>query len=33
MRYRVAIYDLDCQIEAKSTQGIIRASITRYAKT
>src|SRR5215469_17657733 len=33
MKYRVAIYDLEYQIEAKSTEGAIRAAITRYAKT
>jgi hypothetical protein len=33
MRYRVAIYDLDYEIEAKSTEGAIRAAIARYAKT
>jgi hypothetical protein len=33
MRYRVAIYDLDYQIDAKSTEGAIRAAIARYAKT
>jgi hypothetical protein len=32
MKYRVAIYDLDYQIEAKSTEGAIRAAIARYAK-
>ena len=33
MKYRVAIYDLNYQIEAKSTEGAIRAAIGRYAKT
>jgi hypothetical protein len=33
MRYRVAIYDLDYVIDAKSTEGAIRAAIARYAKT
>jgi hypothetical protein len=33
MKYRVAIYDLDYEIEAKSTEGAIRAAIARYAKT
>ena len=33
MKYRVAIYDLDYQIEAKNTEGAIRAAIARYAKT
>ena len=33
MRYRVAIYDLEYQIEAKSPEGAIRAAIARYAKT
>ena len=33
MKYRVAIYDLEYDIEAKSTEGAIRAAIARYAKT
>jgi hypothetical protein len=33
MKYRVAIYDLVYDIEAKSTEGAIRAAIARYAKT
>ena len=33
MKYRVAIYDLEYQIEAKSTEGAIRAAIALYAKT
>ena len=33
MRYRVAIYDLEYDIEAKSTESAIRAAIARYAKT
>jgi hypothetical protein len=33
MKYRAAIYDLDYEIEAKSTEGAIRAAIARYAKT
>ena len=32
MKYRVAIYDLDYEIEAKSHEGAIRAAIARYAK-
>src|SRR5215471_318945 len=32
MKYRVAIYDLEYEIEAKSTEGAIRAAIARYAK-
>jgi hypothetical protein len=32
MKYRVAIYDLDYEIEAKSPEGAIRAAITRYTK-
>jgi hypothetical protein len=30
MKYRVAIYDLDYEIEAKSCEGAIRAAIERY---
>jgi hypothetical protein len=33
MKYRVAIYDLDYETEARSTEGAIRAAIARYAKT
>ena len=33
MKYRVAIYDLDYEIEARSTEGAIRAAIAHYAKT
>ena len=33
MKYRVAIYDLEYDIEAKSTEGATRAAIARYAKT
>jgi hypothetical protein len=33
MRYRVAIYDLDYEIEARSIEGAIRAAAARYAKT
>ena len=33
MKYRVAIYDLDYEIEAKSPEGAIRTAIARYAKT
>jgi len=33
MKYRVAIYDLDYAIDAKSAEGAIRAAIARYAKT
>ena len=33
MKYRVAIYDLEYEIKAKSTEGAIRAAIARYAKT
>jgi hypothetical protein len=33
MKYRVRIYDLDYEIEAKSAEGAIRAAIARYAKT
>jgi hypothetical protein len=33
MKYRIAIYDLNYQIEAKSTEGAIREAIGRYAKT
>jgi hypothetical protein len=33
MKYRVAIYDLDYEIEGKSIEGAIRAAIARYAKT
>jgi hypothetical protein len=33
MKYRVAIYDLEYQIEAKSTEGAVRAAIALYAKT
>jgi hypothetical protein len=33
MKYRAAIYDLDYEIEAKSTEGAIRAAIARYGKT
>ena len=32
MKYRVAIYDLEYQIEAKSTEGAIRAAIALYAR-
>ena len=32
MKYRVAIYDLDYEIEAKSREGAIRAAIARYTK-
>jgi hypothetical protein len=32
MKYRVAIYDLDYEIEAKSPEGAIRAAILRYIK-
>jgi hypothetical protein len=32
MKYRVAIYDLDYEIEAKSPEVAIRAAITRYTK-
>jgi len=32
MKYRVRIYDLDYEIEAKSTEGAVRAAIARYAK-
>ena len=31
MKYRVAIYDLHHEIEAKSTEAAIRAAIARYA--
>ena len=30
MKYRVAIYDLDYEIEAKSREGAVRAAIARY---
>jgi hypothetical protein len=30
---RLAIYDLDYEIEATSTEGVIPAAIARYAKT
>src|SRR5215472_10790685 len=33
MKYRVAIFDLEYDIEAKSTESAIRAAIARYAKT
>jgi hypothetical protein len=33
MKHRVAICDLEYQIEAKSIEGAIRAAIARYAKT
>jgi len=33
MKYRVRIYDLDYEIEAKSTERAVRAAIARYAKT
>src|SRR6516162_9525110 len=33
MKYRVAIYDLDYAIDAKSAEGAIRAAIALYAKT
>ena len=33
MKYRVAIYDLDYEIEARSIEGAIRAAAARYAKT
>jgi len=33
MKYRVTIYDLDYEIEAKSIEGAIRAAIARYNKT
>jgi hypothetical protein len=32
MKYRVAIYDLDYEIEAKSREGAIRGAIARYTK-
>jgi hypothetical protein len=32
MKYRVAIYDLDCEIEAKSRESAIRAAIALYTK-
>jgi hypothetical protein len=32
MKYRVSIYDLHYEIEARSTEGAIRAAIARYAK-
>jgi hypothetical protein len=32
MKYRVAIYDLDYEIEAKSREGAIRAAIALYTK-
>jgi hypothetical protein len=32
MKYRVAIYDLEYEIEARSTEGAVRAAIARYAK-
>ena len=32
MKYRVTIYDLDYEIEAKSREGAIRTAIARYTK-
>ena len=32
MKYRVGIYDLDYEIEAKSREGAIRRAIARYTK-
>ena len=32
MKYRVAIYDLDYEIDAKSREGAIRAAIALYTK-
>jgi hypothetical protein len=32
MKYRIAVHDLDYEIEAKSCEGAIRAAIVRYTK-